>query len=795
MSHTTKNFSITDMTCASCVAHIEGDVGKMDGVHHITVNFATNKAEVMWDADTTSAEKIIAQVKKTGYTAKLLDDESPDDKEGSSHKGMDHSKMDHSKMDHGEDHSRHAGAESDAETSSKKYKVIYGTLVSILLTGLIFIEVQNKGFIMLLLTLSVLLYTGKEFFIRGIPPFVKKGRPNMDTLVAIGVSAAFLYSGYNVLFTTSHEEYFMDASIIATFIMLGRFLEARAKGQASSAIKKLLELGAKVAHKVTGKNTTEDIPVDQIQVNYKLLVKPGEKIPTDGVIVNGSATISMGSSLKEASKVVPLKSHAPTFDTSLSSATSPRSSDRPLQNAILATIDESMVTGESIPVDKSIGDKVIGATVNGNTVITIEATKVGKETMLSQMVKLVEQAQMSKAPIQKLVDIVSSYFVWVVIGIAIITFSSWFQITGDLSRSLIVTVAVLIIACPCALGLATPISIVVGSGKGASLGILLKKAEALEKIHKVTAIAFDKTGTITKGHPEVQVFAVTPGQTERDILSKAGSLEKQSEHPLAKSVVNYIEGQKTELQDVKNFKAVTGKGVEGQIDGATYHMGSTSYMESLGIDLGSVGEQADALHEKGQTVLFFSNDKEILGYFGVQDGLKETSKKAIQLLHERGITTIMMTGDNHKVAKSIAKQVGIDEVLAEVSPEDKVQKVKDLQEGGKVVAMVGDGINDSPALAQADVGIAMGTGTDIAIEAGDVVLVKGDLLKAVEAMQLSEATLRNIKQNLFWAFIYNSVGIPVAAFGLLNPIFSAGAMAFSSISVVLNALRLRWFKV
>ncbi len=737
----TKNFLIIDMTCASCVNHIEKDVGKMTGVQSIQVNFATNKAEVLFDDKKLSVEEIIQQIKKTGYTAKLEEERMSHD--------MDHSKMDHSQMDHGEDHSKHVGPESNTEVRSKRNKVIFGASVSVILTFLDFVfDIPFEGFVMMFLTAAVLLYTAKEFFIKGLPSFFLRGRPNMDTLVSLGISAAFLYSSYNVLFTGIHENYFMDAAIIATFIILGRYLESRAKGRASQAIRKLLELSAKVAHKVIGKGKTKDVPIDQVQRGDILLIKPGEKIPVDGVMTEG-----------------------------------------------VATIDESMVTGESIPVDKEKGDRVIGATVNGNTVIHVSAEKVGKETMLAQMVKMVEQAQMSKAPIQKLVDIISQYFVWVVIGIALVTFFGWYLKNGDIAQALIYTVAVLIIACPCALGLATPISIVVGSGKGAEMGILLKKAESLEKVHKITAICFDKTGTITKGQPEVQTFEVLDKKDRKKVLEISQSLEKNSEHPLAKSILDYCQAKKVKSMEVSSFKAVTGKGVSGKVAKKTYYLGSSSYMKSLKISLKDSQESIDRLHQEGQTVLMVADEKKLLAYFGVQDGVKETSKQAIKLLHDRGIKTVMMTGDNQQVANAIAKQVGIDEVLAEVSPEEKTKKIKELQKQGLVVAMVGDGINDSPALATADVGIAMGTGTDIAIESGDIVLVKGDLLKAVEAIELSEATLRNIKQNLFWAFVYNSVGIPVAALGFLNPIFSAVAMAFSSISVVLNALRLKWFKV
>jgi Cu+-exporting ATPase len=702
----------------------------MEGVHKITINFAVEKALVAFDPSQTSTEKIVETVKNAGYTA-IPEDNNNHDNHEPTHKD------DHNS--HKEDHSAHASAESGKALRSKLFKVIFGAGVSIVLTIFDFaINVPYEGYIMFATTLAVILYTGHEFFTKGTPNLIK-GRPNMDTLIALGITAAFLYSSYNIFVTQTGEQYFMDAAIIATFIMLGRYLEAKAKGQASEAIKKLLKLSAKTAHKVIGKNKTEDVPIDQIQKSDLLLVKPGEKIPTDGEIVEGTATI-----------------------------------------------DESMVTGESIPSDKEKGDKIIGATINGNTAFTMRAEKIGAETMLSQMIKLVEEAQMKKAPIQKLADTISGYFVWGVIVIALVTMGIWYWLTGDVSSTLIPTVAVLIIACPCALGLATPISIITGSGKGASMGILLKNPESLEKMHKITTICFDKTGTITKGKPEVQTFETIKGNDKKIVLQIALSLETLSEHPLAESIVKYAEEQKITAKTVKNFKAITGKGVTGNIDGTQYHLGSISYTKSL--------KEFDDLNEKGQTVLVLTNGEKVIGYFGVQDSVKETSKEAIDILHNKGIKTVMMTGDNEKVARAIAEKVGIDEVLAKASPQDKVKKIHALQKQNEFVTMVGDGINDAPALATADVGIAIGTGTDVAIESGDIVLVKGDLLKAAEAIELSKATMRNIKQNLFWAFVYNSIGIPIAALGLLNPIFSSAAMAFSSISVVLNALRLKRFK-
>ena len=738
------------MHCASCVNHIEEDLKKMDGVSYVMVNFALEQASVEYDKDRLSNQSIIDVIKKAGYQASVMSGVNTEPKSNMT----DHSQQEHHKMSSddspggGHDYSAHAAAETNKAIKKRLYKVILAGILSVIILLLSFIfKIPNGHFVMLLLSLGVL-YAGREFFKVGIPSLLR-ARPDMDTLVALGVSAAFLYSSYSTLFTAEKTEYFMDVSIIITFILLGRYLEARAKGKASEAIKKLLQLSAKVAHKLKDNGETEDTPIDKIELGNRLLVKPGEKIPVDGIIIEGSPTI-----------------------------------------------DESMVTGESIPVDKNIKDRVIGATINGNQVFSMKADKVGSETVLAQIIKLVQEAQMSKAPIQKLVDKVSKYFVWGVLIIAIITFTGWLSVSGELARALIYTVTVLIIACPCALGLATPISIVVGTGRGASLGILIKKADSLEKMHKITAIAFDKTGTITKGRPEVQKWVEIHQQAQK-LLPIAYELESQSEHPLATSITNWFEKnkQKPSSKSLTKIQAITGKGIEGEQSDSTYRVGSIKFLSEQSVDIKTSEQQINNYANRGHTIIGFSKDKELLGFFAVQDGIKDTSIEAIKILKKRGIKTIMLTGDNKAIASEIAKQVGIDEIKAEVMPEDKVQVIKDLQKQGIIVAMVGDGINDSPALAQADVGIAMGTGTDIAVEAGDVVLVKGDLLKAAQAISLSENTLKNIKQNLFWAFIYNTVGIPIAALGFLNPAISAAAMAFSSISVVLNALRLKKVKL
>lgn len=771
-----QNFYISGMRCVSCVQHIKDGLKRREGVKDAQINFALNMGQIEYDEEKISFDEIIETVRKTGYRASPIG-EFPKAK-GGGKKDAHTSHVQHTKghqmsdkIGQG-DHSAHAAAESDKAIKKRLYKVIIASVLSALILVLTFgVHLEQGRLLMLLLSLGVL-YAGWEFFKAGVPNLLR-GRPGMDTLVALGVGAAFLYSSYVVLFAPEQSEYFMDVGIIITFILFGRYLEARAKGKASEAIKKLLQLSAKVAHKVVGKGKIEDVPVEQVQPGDRLLVKPGEKIPVDGVIVEGAAAI-----------------------------------------------DESMVTGESIPVDKKFGDAVIGATLNSNQTFTMEAKKVGADTVLAHIVKLVQEAQMSRAPIQKLVDVIAKYFVWGVIIIAVLTFGGWLNVSGEFARALIYTVTVLIIACPCALGLATPISIVVGTGRGAGLGILIKNAEALEKMHKITAVAFDKTGTITKGEPTVVDIITTDkfsifndqfstnfqfknsqlSKQESALLLLAASVESQSEHPLAQAVVDKANEAGTALIKVENFKAITGKGVQAELQIAKNKklalIGTKAFMQDRGIKIDSgLASKIAVLAKQGKTVVIVAVDSQAVGVLAIADTVKKTSQQAVDILRQRDIKTVMLTGDNKAVAKTIAKQVGIDEVRAEVMPEDKVQVIKDLQQKGEFVAMIGDGINDAPALAQSNVGIAMGTGTDVAMETGDVVLVKGDLLKAVESITLSAATLRNIKQNLFWAFVYNTVGIPIAAFGFLNPAISAAAMAFSSISVVLNALRLKKVKL
>ncbi|MBT4849479.1 heavy metal translocating P-type ATPase [Candidatus Parcubacteria bacterium] len=718
---------IKGIHCASCVNNIEKSLGKKDGIAKGVVNFALEQANVEYDENVLSETDVIKVITKAGYTAEVIS--------GEKHK--DSKKHDHTSTD------------NNKESKDRIIKLVLAFVLTALILLLAFaIDFAKEKTIMLVLSIG-LLYAGREFYKVGIPSLFR-GQPNMDTLVALGAGTAFLYSAYIVLFTSQGETYFMDVGFITTFILLGRYLEARAKGKASEAIKKLLQLAPKIAHKVIDGKQTEDIDLDKVQIGDKLLVKPGEKIPVDGVMVDGGVSI-----------------------------------------------DESMVTGESLPVEKTVGDKVIGATLNGSQVFIMQAEKIGADTVLAQIIKMVQDAQMSKAPIQKLVDTISKYFVWGVLIIALGTFFGWLGAGVAPGEALFYTVTVLVIACPCALGLATPISIVVGTGRGAKLGILIKNSEALEKMHKVTAVVFDKTGTLTKGKPVVtDINTISHTLKTTEVMELACSLETNSEHALATAFAKYAKDNNVSLSDAQNVQAIKGKGLEGTVNNNKIYLGNETLVKDLKAELNPVYKVAfEDYAKQGKTPIYFIKDKNVVAVIAVADVIKENSKQAISKLQKQKIHTFMLTGDHKDTAEAIAKQLGIENVIAQVLPEEKVAKIKELQAKGEFVAMVGDGINDAPALAVADVGIAMGTGTDVAVETGDIVLVKGDLEKAVEAINLSKATLRTIKQNLFWAFIYNSIGIPFAVLGFLNPAISAMAMSFSSVSVVLNALRLKKAKI
>jgi Cu+-exporting ATPase len=599
----------------------------------------------------------------------------------------------------------------------------------------------------------------------------------MNTLIAVGTSAAYLYSVVAVLspgiFTSGGLErnvYFDTAAIIIALILLGRFLEARARGQTSEAIKKLIGMQPKTAL-VIRDGEEKKIPVDDVQVGDLILVRPGERVPVDGSIRQG-----------------------------------------------YSSIDESMITGESIPVEKKVGDEVIGASINKTGSFQFEATKVGKDTTLAQIIRLVEEAQGSKAPIQRLADVIASYFVPIVIGIAVITFIIWYVVgpAPALTFALLNFVAVLIIACPCALGLATPTAIMVGTGKGAEHGILIRSAETLERSHRINIVLLDKTGTLTRGEPDVTDIIAAPSFSREETLQLAASVEHGSEHPLGEAIVKAALEKNLDLSPISGFNAIPGHGVEASVEGRKILLGNLRLMQERGLSLNGLDEGADRLWAKGNTVMFLGVDGEVVGIIALADTIKPHAREAVEALHRMGIEVVMITGDNRRTAEAIAREVGIDRVLAEVLPERKAQEVKKLQDDGGVTAMVGDGINDAPALAQADVGIAIGTGTDVAMESGDITLISGDLLGIATAISLSNRTMRTIKQNLFWAFAYNTALIPVAAGvlylafgqggvpaqldfvlgdnGFLNPILAAAAMAASSITVVFNSLRLRKFK-
>lgn len=744
-----QTFKLRGMSCASCASNIESAIRSVPGVETCSVNFGAEQAVVAYDANRVSAADIQSAVDAAGYGAQPIDDDP-------------------------------LAAEDDAERRERaardrelKRKVIFSLVMSIVLviaalpmmTGLeipLIPAWMHNPWLQLVLTLPVMVWAGSDFFINTWKA-LKHHSATMDTLVAVGTGTAYLYS----LFPTVYPQWFIDqglrpdvyfeiAAIIIALILLGNLLENRAKGQTSEAIRKLMGLQAKTA-RVIRQGEPIDVPISEVVLGDTVLVRPGEKVPVDGEIIEGSSTL-----------------------------------------------DEAMVTGESIPVQKQVGDEVIGATLNKTGSFKFRATRVGKDTFLAQIVKLVQQAQGSKAPIQRLADRVTGWFVPAVIAIAILTFVTWFNLMGNVSMALITTVGVLILACPCALGLATPTSIMVGTGKGAENGILIKGADSLELAHKIQTIVLDKTGTVTQGQPTVTDYITVRGTTnsnELALLKLAGSLEQNSEHPLAEAVVQYAQRQGATLVDPAGFEAVAGSGVRGQVEGKWVQIGTHRWLDELGIDTQRLKPEWDRLESEGKTAVWLVVEEQVEAIMGIADAVKPSSANAIRALQKMGLEVVMLTGDNRRTAEVIAREVNIQRVMAEVRPDQKADQVLALQQEGKLVAMVGDGINDAPALAQADVGMAIGTGTDVAIAASDITLISGDLWGIVTAIQLSRATIRNIRQNLFFAFIYNVAGIPIAAgilypfLGwLLNPIIAGAAMAFSSVSVVTNALRLRNFR-
>jgi Cu+-exporting ATPase len=748
VQHKTVTIPIAGMTCAACASRIEKVVGKLDGVVKASVNLATEKATVEYDPQKVKISIIKQAIDKIGY--KALDIEK--------------------KITVDEDKIR---KEKEIRTLWRKLKVsaIFAIPLLYLAMGSMiwWLPFPIPGFLdpmqypltyaltQVALVIPIII-AGYKFYTVGFKALIQRS-PNMDSLIAIGTSAAILYSIYSTYeiitgnFGAVDGLYFETAGVIITLILLGKSLEAVSKGKTSEAIKKLMGLAPKTAMVLFDGKEIET-PIDEVEIGDVILVKPGEKIPVDGVVTEGNTAI-----------------------------------------------DESMLTGESMPIDKSSGDKVFAASINKNGLIQFKATKVGGDTALAQIIKLVEDAQGSKAPIAQMADIVSGYFVPIVSIIAILAFAAWLISGQSFVFAMTIFISILVIACPCALGLATPTAIMVGTGKGAEYGILFKGGEALETTHKINTIVFDKTGTITEGKPEVtDIINVSELSRER-LLQIAASAEKGSEHPLGEAIVRGALKENIEFIKVDKFVAIPGFGVEVEIDGIHALIGNRKLMDERGISLASLSDKSDELASEGKTPMYLAFDGKISGIIAVADVVKESSANAIKKLQSMGIEVAMITGDNRKTAEAIAKQVGITRVLAEVLPQDKSNEVKKLQAEGKKVAMVGDGINDAPALVQADVGIAIGSGTDVAIESADVVLMKSDLMDVPTAIHLSNSTIRNIKQNLFWAFGYNIAGIPIAAgilylFGgpLLNPIFAAAAMSLSSVSVLTNALRLKRFK-
>ena len=736
-------FNVTGMSCASCARTVENALNKNEDIK-ASVNIATEKVNIEYDENKYNFEKIKKIVENSGY-------------------GLVETLSEEEKMQMYED-----------KIKSLRNKLILAAVFAIPLMyismghmmGIHLPDIVNPkknaaiySIVQLLLTIPVV-YAGKDFFIHGFKNLVRKS-PTMDSLIAMGASAAIIYSLYATYMTiTADPEYHMNlyfesAGTIITLILLGKLLEARTKGQTSSAIKKLIGLQPKKA-KIIENGVEKEVLIENIKVGDIIVVKPGEKIAVDGKIVNGNTSV-----------------------------------------------DESMITGESIPVSKNIGDKVIGGSINKNGSIQFEATEIGKDTVLSQIIKLVEEAQGSKAPISRMADIVAGYFVPIVIMIATITGIVWFISGSGLTAALTFFISVLVIACPCALGLATPTSIMVGTGKGAENGILIKSGEALETAHKIKTVVLDKTGTITKGKPVLTDLKVYNSFDENEILQLAASAENNSEHPLAEAIVNGAKEKNVEFKQYDKFRAMPGYGIRATIDDKEIQIGNRKLMASRKISTEAAEKDYEILSNEGKTPMFISVDNELAGLIAVADVVKETSKEAVEKMHKLGLKVIMLTGDNEKTAKYIAKEVGIDRVIAEILPFQKSEEVKKLQEAGEFVAMVGDGINDSPALAQANVGIAIGSGTDVAIESADIVLIRNDLNDVAGAIALSKATITNIKENLFWAFFYNVIGIPFAA-GIfyaffngpkLDPMIAAFAMSLSSVSVLMNALRLKFFKV
>lgn len=776
----TRQFQINGMTCASCAARLEKVMARKEGVHEAVVNFATEQLRITYDENILSTEEILHAVEGAGFLA--VEAHGPEqavieiggmtcascaarlEKVLGRTEGVEAATVNFATskatlafapgkiaIPQIEQIIRDAGFEPktvEAELASESKPV--ALIVAALLTLPVFLISMIPGlafpgsvYLLLFLTTIVLFWSGWGI-LTGAWKAMRHRSPNMDVLIAMGTLSAYFYSVYLTYFHGGMHTYFETSAVIITLILLGRYLEERAKGRASAAIKGLIGLRPKTARVLVG-DDVEERPVETLAVGDKIQVRPGERIPTDGIILTGRSTL-----------------------------------------------DESMLTGEPIPVEKSQGDPVIGGTLNQSGGFTFEATKVGADTVLAQVIGLVEEAQGRKAPIQRLADQVSAVFVPIVTAIALLTFLGWLILTRDWGMAVSSAVAVLVIACPCAMGLATPTAIMVGTGRGASHGILIRGGEILEQTQRLTSVIFDKTGTLTEGKPSLQRVLPLENITEQELLRVVAAAEKGSEHPLGEAIVRGA--TELSLPDVTDFQAVPGAGVQATVEGKQVLVGTRRLMESHGISYLPISALAEDLEGDGHTVMFAAIDGELRGLLSVADTVKPHAAEAVELLLKQGLELLMITGDNRRTAEAIARSVGIKVVLPEVLPQEKSQEVKRLQAQGKVVGMVGDGINDAPALAQADIGISLGTGTDIAIEASDLTLVSGDVRGVAAAIALSRATLRIIKQNLFWAFFYNILGIPIAALGFLNPMIAAGAMAFSSIFVLTNSLRLSRFR-
>ena len=794
---------ILGMTCANCVATVERNLKKVEGVEAANVNLSSERAAVSYDPDKATIGDFVTRIQRAGYEVamgeaslaiKNLADSADVTRlekklnntegviEASANLATEKAVIRYIPTVISQNELRRtirsAGFEllesdvnlDDAEAKARKKEIaqqkrllIFGLIFTVPLfilsmgrdMGLLPAVLSSSAWLPYLfwaLATPVQFYVGWQYYVNGFKS-IRNGSANMDVLVALGSSAAYFYSIPIIFGWVPGHVYFETSAVIITLVRLGKYLEARAKGGASDAIRKLMDLRPKKAY-VVRDGIEIEILVDRVEVGDVVLVHPGEKIPVDGVVVDGRSSV-----------------------------------------------DESMLTGESLPVEKKPGEEVIGGTINKLGLLKFEATKIGKETALAQIIKLVEEAQASKAPIQNLADKISAIFVPTVIGIALVTFLVWYFLipldpVADISlftRALINTIAVLVIACPCAMGLATPTAVMVGTGKGAQLGILIKKSESLERAGKISMVVLDKTGTITRGQPAV-TNVLTYGFDENEILRLAASVEKGSEHPLGEAVLAEANARALTLSDPAGFRALPGQGVQAEIEKHQVAVGNRRLIESLGLDLKSIENDLNKLEEAANTTILVAIDHQLAGIFGVADTIKDGSIEAIQTLHDMGLKVAMVTGDNQRTAQAIAEQAHIDTVLAEVLPGEKAGKISTLQQEGEVVAMVGDGINDAPALAKADIGIAIGTGTDVAMASAPIVLISGDLRGVPKAIALSRRTLQTIKQNLFWAFFYNTILIPAAVIGFLNPMLAAGAMSFSSIFVVTNSLRLRRFK-